>query len=299
MMKTRLPILVALTLSGGLHAAGAIVLGPQSPEIEVEGGTTATVGLLGEAFEDLAQGAVPVSASSAAPAAALSPTPPVAAVAPPAPLASVAPSPALPSAVPPSGATADLPAATAQSAPPVLPSPSAPVPPTTAATAIDPAAPETSPRPVRRAEARKETPRPQRTEVATQEVATQAGNADRSARKGTSSGQDRAANAATGAERSSAPATTAEGNAARSTYPGLVLRKIERTRKPSVSARGTVIVSFRVSASGALATARIVRSSGDASLERAALDHIKRAAPFPAPPAGAETEFRFEFVGRR
>ncbi|HSF64458.1 MAG TPA: TonB family protein [Paracoccaceae bacterium] len=42
---------------------------------------------------------------------------------------------------------------------------------------------------------------------------------------------------------------------------------------------------------------RILRSSGSATLDAAALDHIRRAAPFPPPPDGG-ARFSFEFVAR-
>lgn len=72
------------------------------------------------------------------------------------------------------------------------------------------------------------------------------------------------------------------GNAAASNYAGKVRRKISRARRSSRgNARGTAVVSFVVDQSGRLSSARISRSSGNASVDKAALDTVRRAAPFP------------------
>jgi periplasmic protein TonB len=42
----------------------------------------------------------------------------------------------------------------------------------------------------------------------------------------------------------------------------------------------------------------VARSSSHPELDEMALDHVRRAAPFPAPPPGAQRDFRFEFEGR-
>ncbi|MDR7123834.1 TonB family protein [Pseudotabrizicola sp. 4114] len=313
MKHARLPFVAALALSGALHAAGAIAIAPQPDALAIEGGGTASIALLGEAFEDLAQGAQPVEATEAAPAPPLLARPVTTTASPVAPATADTPRPALSLPV---SDTADLTAAPlADHAPPAAPEPAppvvaslAPAPPTSATQPVSPtelattveadaAAPETSPRPRPRAEKpEKRTPEKRTAEKRT---AIPAGNADRNARKGAQTGQENAAAAAAAAGAARAQGNQQAGNAARSSYPGLVLRKIERTRKPAHAARGTVVVAFRVAPSGALASARVARSTGDPSLERVALDHIRRAAPFPPPPAGAETDFRFEFVGRR
>jgi protein TonB len=88
------------------------------------------------------------------------------------------------------------------------------------------------------------------------------------------------------------------GNAKASNYGGQVLRKISRTKKPKAPARGTVVVGFTIADSGGLAGVQVLRSSGASALDAVALDHIRRAAPFPAPPEGARRSFSFEFVGR-
>lgn len=88
------------------------------------------------------------------------------------------------------------------------------------------------------------------------------------------------------------------GNAAASNYPGAVMRKINRTRKPRVGARGTAIVGFEIAPDGGLVAVQLLRSSGEAAVDAAALDHLRRAAPFPAPPAGATRRFQVEYVSR-
>lgn len=89
------------------------------------------------------------------------------------------------------------------------------------------------------------------------------------------------------------------GNAAKSNYPGLVRRKLSRSLRYPRSARrkgltGEVTVGFTVQSSGAATGARIVRSSGSPILDRAALETVGRAAPFPRIPANAgKTRWRF------
>lgn len=59
-------------------------------------------------------------------------------------------------------------------------------------------------------------------------------------------------------------------------------------------AAGTVKVAFEIDAGGALASERVAQSSGSATLDKAALLLVRRAAPFPAPPAhaaGGDTSF--------
>jgi periplasmic protein TonB len=93
-------------------------------------------------------------------------------------------------------------------------------------------------------------------------------------------------------------AATQAGNAASSNYPGVVMRKINRTRKPTVGARGTATVGFEIAADGALARVVLLGSSGHASIDAAAVDHVQRAAPFPAPPPGAQRRFQVAYESR-
>ncbi len=91
---------------------------------------------------------------------------------------------------------------------------------------------------------------------------------------------------------------TEAGNAAATHYPGAVMRKINRTRKPRVGLRGTAIVGFEVSGNGGLAGLRVLQSSGAAEIDAAAMDHLRRAAPFPPPPAGAQRRFQVAYDSR-
>lgn len=88
------------------------------------------------------------------------------------------------------------------------------------------------------------------------------------------------------------------GNAAVSNYPGQVMRRISRVSKPRVRSRGTAVISFRVSAGGGLAVLSVARSSGSAALDQAALGVIRKAVPFPRPPAGARRQFSIRIKGR-
>ena len=49
---------------------------------------------------------------------------------------------------------------------------------------------------------------------------------------------------------------------------------------------GTAIVRFAIDSAGNVGAVRLVRSSGNASLDRESRDLVRRAAPFPAPPQG-------------
>ncbi len=91
---------------------------------------------------------------------------------------------------------------------------------------------------------------------------------------------------------------TEAGNAAASNYPGAIMRMINRTRKPRVGVQGTAIVGFEIRSDGGLASVTILSSSGEAAIDQAALDHLRRAAPFPAPPSGADRRFQVEYVSR-
>ncbi len=58
-----------------------------------------------------------------------------------------------------------------------------------------------------------------------------------------------------------------------------------RYRPAGVQSGGVVVVSFAVSQSGSLRYARIGRSSGNRALDQAAVNAVRRAAPFPRPPS--------------
>jgi protein TonB len=88
----------------------------------------------------------------------------------------------------------------------------------------------------------------------------------------------------------SRPTAAAGNRAAVDKYPGQILAQLRRAlRYPAAagSVTGEVLVDFTVSANGTASAIRISRSSGHAALDQAALDTVRRAAPFPAIPAGA------------
>jgi protein TonB len=81
-------------------------------------------------------------------------------------------------------------------------------------------------------------------------------------------------------------------------YAKAVMKKVRATRKQSGAGKGTVVVGFSIAADGGLAGVRVLQGSGNDALDRVALDHIRRSAPFPAPPEGAGRNYSFEFVGK-
>ena len=98
----------------------------------------------------------------------------------------------------------------------------------------------------------------------------------------------------------SAPAQkTAKGGAqSPDQWAKAVLKQIRKVKKAKPPAKGLVRVGFTIGADGGLAGIEVLKSSGDAGLDALALDHIRRAAPFPAPPEGAGTGLAFEFDSR-
>ncbi|MCB5411357.1 energy transducer TonB family protein [Pseudogemmobacter faecipullorum] len=95
-----------------------------------------------------------------------------------------------------------------------------------------------------------------------------------------------------------AQASAGSGQASAKSYAASVMKKVNRTRKKNAGEKGTATVSFTISAGGGLAAVSISRSSGSARVDEVALDHIRRAAPFPAPPAGVNPSYSFNFVAK-
>jgi periplasmic protein TonB len=111
------------------------------------------------------------------------------------------------------------------------------------------------------------------------------GNAQADARKGQADGAERGSQAAAGRTGNSREA----GNAAVSNYPGKVVTKLRRALRYPARARrerlrGEVQVSFTVGGGGSVSDIRVVRSSGLPVLDQAALETVRRAAPFPPIP---------------
>lgn len=178
--------------------------------------------------------------------------------------------------------TAETPVETAEAIEP-LPDPIEDVP-------IPTPRPEYTPPPPPRETAEQPRPQPQPTQGSRgQQTADQT--------RGRSDGQADQGGATQGARQASR--AQAQGNAAVSNYPGQIVSRLRRAlRYPSEARRdrlsGEVHVRFTVSADGSVAGVSVVRSSGSPILDRAALQTVQRAAPFPAiPPAAGRSSWPF------
>ena len=111
---------------------------------------------------------------------------------------------------------------------------------------------------------------------------------------------ENASTPAAGAQQAARPAEErrAAGGQAAARYGDLVMRQIAGLRRETAPTRGVVTVGFEIGADGGLRRVAVVASSGSEALDRVAVEHIRRAGPFPPPPQGAMTRFAFEFVGR-
>jgi protein TonB len=98
-------------------------------------------------------------------------------------------------------------------------------------------------------------------------------------------------------QRGTGGEAASDGRAA-AAYPQLVHRHLARQRRPNTRASGGATIAFTVSANGGLVSAAVVRSSGNAELDRLALALVQGAAPFPAPPPGAQRSFQITIRGR-
>jgi periplasmic protein TonB len=83
---------------------------------------------------------------------------------------------------------------------------------------------------------------------------------------------------------------SASSHASRGQYEQQIARWVERYREYPLAARrrgleGTAVVRLRLGADGTVLQAQIVRDTGHALLDRAALGMIERAAPFPGIPS--------------
>lgn len=123
------------------------------------------------------------------------------------------------------------------------------------------------------------------------------GTAKRNNTKGTKSGTRKTAKAKTTGEKNKS--SSKAGNAAASNYPGKVMRRISRQARPRVRAKGTATISFSISSGGGLSRVSVSRSSGSSALDRAAVAMVRKASPFPRPPAGAQRKFLVRVQGVR
>jgi colicin import membrane protein len=71
-------------------------------------------------------------------------------------------------------------------------------------------------------------------------------------------------------------------------YRAVLSAYVTRNKPPNPGAgRGVTKISFVVTASGGVASARVARSSGKSPLDQAAVSNLRRIAPLPRPPEGA------------
>lgn len=91
------------------------------------------------------------------------------------------------------------------------------------------------------------------------------------------------------AERAAAPSSGASSAspAANASWRGSLIAHLNRFKRfPSGANPGTVQVAFSIDRGGRVLSARLVRGSGEASLDDEAVAMIRRASPVPAPPDG-------------
>ncbi|RWR51961.1 TonB family protein [Sinirhodobacter ferrireducens] len=259
---------VALLLSGAVHALVLAGSAPGLNEAPPGGGGGTEIALLGNGFADLAQGT----------------------------LAPVAPA-ETGEAAQPVEATAAL-APVAEALDPVVPAVQPPVPAPEPLTALPDPAPRPQATPAAKPKPAPKTPAkvaeaPRKTAAAPQKAQAR-GNADHDARRGAAQGSE----TGQGTQAQGAPGNAGAGaTASPARYAATVIRKIRAVPQHRGSGRGTALVGFEIAPGGGLARITILRSSGSAPLDAAALDHIRRAAPFPPPPA-MPARFSFEFSAR-
>jgi protein TonB len=128
------------------------------------------------------------------------------------------------------------------------------------------------------------------------------GDRANNARKGEADARkkgDQASQNSSGASRNNE-----RGNASRSNYKGLVEKKLSRAKGRIRSpGKGKVIVRFTITAGGAATGIAIVRSSGKAAVDAAAIKVVGSASPFPAIPAeigrkNIKMSMTIDFTGR-
>ncbi len=277
---------VALAVSLSLHAGAAVYVMSRPTDVEIAGGGSTEIAIAGNAFADMVAAGktteeiVPVSQPETEPV-----QPETAREVPPeAPVETVvdeAPAPVVEAEQPVAEVTE---AETAEAVEPVESAQivaalsEAPVP-TPRPAYTPPPKPKIEKKPVRKA----------KTAPPKQRSAGSKGRDTQDARRGTASGKQHAGKASKGRQVARA---TQSGNARVSNYPGKVVSKLRRSlRYPSAAKRqrlkGEVRVRFTVAQNGSVSGIRIVSSSGSNVLDQAALETVRRAAPFPRIPAEA------------
>ncbi|MBW9062851.1 energy transducer TonB [Rhizobium herbae] len=145
--------------------------------------------------------------------------------------------------------------------------------------------PEKRPEPKRKPEKEK----PKKKEV-TRKQAGDAGKQKASVDKGQADGVENAVASANSGK--TGKRSQMLGNAAETRYSGKIRAKVNRHfRYPKSADRagvtGTVTVAFTISSGGDVGAIRIIQSSGSPVLDEAATNAVRRAAPFPKIPEGA------------
>ncbi len=69
------------------------------------------------------------------------------------------------------------------------------------------------------------------------------------------------------------------------TWRGSIIAHLNRRKRSAGGQRGMATVAFSINRSGQVLSARLVRSSGNAALDREAVALVRRASPVPPPPA--------------
>lgn len=149
------------------------------------------------------------------------------------------------------------------------------------------------PKPVKKPEKKAEQQKKVEKPAAKQPAPVKAGSGGKGqadARRGVADGADNGTTTTKGKNGSSASA----GNAAVSNYSGKVRSKLSRSFRMS-KGKGVVVVSFVVTANGSVSSVSVTSSSGVPAIDKAGLDAVRRAAPFPPiPPEAGRSTWHFE-----
>ncbi|WP_243923772.1 TonB family protein [Novosphingobium beihaiensis] len=98
------------------------------------------------------------------------------------------------------------------------------------------------------------------------------------------------------AERSESSARARAGGGAAG-YAAKVRRHLMRYRRQNTVGAGSAFIRFTVLGDGKCRDIGVARTSGSSRFDRAAMQMVRRAVPFPRPPHGASRSFNFEITG--
>jgi protein TonB len=139
----------------------------------------------------------------------------------------------------------------------------------------------------KKVEAKKEQPKkpsPKKEKEVKKKKVARDGNADFDSTKGSSTAKKK-----DGASQDASQGNSkmkVKGNASSSNYKGMLERKLARSAgRVKARARGLVVVAFTVNASGKVTKVSVRTSSGKPAVDKAALQAVRKASPFPAIPA--------------